>query len=79
MAQQSRLIEKNLTGVLEAAWCGNPASDKLALLIEQRVRALGKKAVSSQEIRDIVLEELKEADKTAYRFYRWYQKGKDRC
>jgi transcriptional repressor NrdR len=62
-----------LTRVLKAAWCDDPRAAELTELISQRIQDLGEKVIKSTTIRDIVLEELKKADKQAYNFYRWYQ------
>ncbi len=78
--RQEAFQPDKINRVLKAAWCNNPEADKLTQTIVAKIYALNLTEVTSAQIRDMVLNELKQTDKQAYNFFRWYQNtGRNYC
>jgi transcriptional regulator NrdR family protein len=68
---------EKIARVVEAAGLEEDEAEDLAARVEKWVIESKKEEISSQEIRDKVIEELQDVDEYAANMYTWYQKTKD--
>lgn len=63
--------------VTKAAGLSEEQAKDLALKIEKWVRSTGRKKITSLQIRDEVVPQLKQLNEFAYNAFVWYQKSKN--
>ena len=63
--------------VTKAAGLSQKQAKELALKIEKWAKSSGRKKITTLQIRDEVVPELKKLNKFAYNAFVWYQKTKD--
>ena len=69
--------EDKIKTVVNTAGLDSHQSEALAITVTEWVKSLGKPQVSSLEIRDKVLEELKAYSENVSGLYEWYETTKD--
>jgi len=69
--------EDKIKTVVNTAGLDSHRSEALAITVTEWIKSTGKKEVTSREIRDKVLEELKVYDESVANLFDWYEKTKE--
>jgi transcriptional regulator NrdR family protein len=74
---KERFDQSKIACVVKAAGLSDEEATSLSEKVADEILKLGDKEITSIQIRDKVIEELKKVNEAAYDLYVWYEKTKD--